>query len=93
MYSEKAMELAGGYTNGLARYIIGMEGWDTLQELESWGVQIRDEDDEFEGTIWRDEETKLLFAYDVDNKHCLRIYGNNIKPVVDRKCVPRCTGI
>ncbi|NLO34139.1 MAG: FAD-binding protein [Candidatus Hydrogenedentes bacterium] len=85
MYSEKAMELAGGYTNGLARYIIGMEGWDTLLELESWGVQIRDEDDEFEGTIWRDEETKLLFAYDVDNKHCLRIYGNNIKPVVDRE--------
>lgn len=85
MYSEKAMELADGYTNGLARYIIGMEGWDTLQELEKWGVQIRDEDDEFKDTIWRDEETKLLFAYDVDSKHCLRIWGNNIKPVVDKE--------
>lgn len=85
MYSEKAMELADGYTNGLARYVIGMEGWDTLQELEQWGVQIRDEDDEFKDTMWRDEETKLLFAYDVDSKHCLRIWGNNIKPVVDKE--------
>ena len=85
MYSDIAMEVSGGYTNGAARYIIGMEGWDTLLELEQMGVQIRDEDDDFKDTMWRDEETKLLFAYDVDNKHCLRIYGNNIKPVVDRE--------
>lgn len=85
MYSEVAMTLSGGYTNGAARYIIGMEGWDTLLELEQMGVQIRDEDDDFKDTMWRDEETKLLFAYDVDNKHCLRIYGNNVKPVVDRE--------
>jgi succinate dehydrogenase/fumarate reductase flavoprotein subunit len=84
MYSDIAMYASGGYTNGLARYIIGSEGWDTLLELESWGVQIRDEEDEFKGTMWRDEETKLLFAYDVENKHCLRVYGYNIKPVLDK---------
>lgn len=85
MYSDVAMQVSGGYTNGAARYIIGMEGWDTLLELEQMGLQIRDEEGEFKDTIWRDEETKLLFAYDVDNKHCLRIYGNNVKPVVARE--------
>lgn len=83
MYSEAAMECAGGYTNGSARYIIGKEGWDTLLETEQMGVQIRDEEDEFKDTMFRDEETKLLFAYDVEHKHCLRIYGHNIKPCVD----------
>ncbi len=83
MYSEAAMETTDGYTNGLARYIVGREGYDTLLEAERMGVQIRDEEDEFEGSLFRDEETKLMFAYDIENKHCLRIYGYNIKPCVD----------
>jgi len=85
MYSEAAMDGTDGYTNGLARYIVGMEGWDTLLEAEKMGVQIRDEDDEFKGSIFRDEETKLLFAYDIEHKHCLRIYGYNIKPCIDKE--------
>lgn len=85
MYSEVAMECAGGYTNGSARFIIGKEGWDCLLDLEKMGLQIRDLDDEYKDTIFRDEETKLLFAYDVDNKHCLRIYGHNIKPIIDKE--------
>ena len=85
MYSQAAMDTTDGYTNGLARYIVGMEGWDTVLEVEEMGVQIRDEDDEFTGSIFRDEETKLLFAYDIINKHCLRIYGYNIKPCIDRE--------
>ena len=85
MYSEAAMDATDGYTNGLARYIVGMEGWDTLLEAEQMGVQIRDEDDEFKGSIFRDDETKLLFAYDLEYKHCLRIYGYNIKPCVDKE--------
>ncbi len=84
-YSEAAMETTQGYTNGLARYIIGKEGYDTLLEVEQMGVQIRDEDDEFKGSIFRDDETKLMFAYDLENKHCLRIYGYNIKPAVDKE--------
>jgi succinate dehydrogenase/fumarate reductase flavoprotein subunit len=85
MYSEAAMDTTDGYTNGLARYIIGKEGYDTLLEVERMGVQIRDEDDEFKGSIFRDDETKLMFAYDIENKHCLRIYGYNIKPCVDKE--------
>lgn len=85
MYSEAAMDATDGFTNGLARYIVGMEGWDTLLEAEQMGVQIRDEDDEFEGSIFRDEDTKLLFAYDIIHKHCLRIYGYNIKPCIDKE--------
>jgi succinate dehydrogenase/fumarate reductase flavoprotein subunit len=85
MYSEAAMETTNGYTNGLARYIIGKEGYDTILEVEKMGVQIRDEDDEFKDSMFRDEETKLMFAYDVENKHCLRIYGYNIKPCVDKE--------
>ena len=82
-YSEVAMDVAKGWTNGQARYIVGKEGWDTLLELEEMGVKIRDTDDTYKGSMFRDEETKLLFAYDVDHKHCLRIWGNNIKPVLN----------
>ena len=85
MYSEAAMDTTDGYTNGLARYVVGREGWDALLEAEQMGLQIRDEDDEFKGSIFRDDETKLMFAYDLANKHCLRIYGYNIKPIVDRE--------
>ncbi|NLV51059.1 MAG: FAD-binding protein [Clostridiales bacterium] len=80
-YSDVAMYCDDGYCNGSMRYIVGKEGWDTLLELEKWGMQIRDVKDEFVGSIFRDDETKLMFAYDVDNKHCLRVWGNNIKRV------------
>ena len=84
-YSDVAMDVAKGWTNGQARYIVGKEGWDALLELEQMGVQIRDEKDEFRDTMFQDPETKLLFAYDVDSKHCLRIFGNNIKPCLDKE--------
>ncbi len=71
-----------GYTSGIARYIICKEGWDTLQEIEKWGVQIRDIHDEFKGADFRDEATKLMFAYDYENRHCLRVWGYNIKPAL-----------
>jgi succinate dehydrogenase/fumarate reductase flavoprotein subunit len=74
------MDCAHGYSNGIARYIICKEGWDTLLECEEMGVQIRDVKDEFKGADFRDEETKLMFAYDYENRHVLRIWGYNIKP-------------
>ena len=40
--------------------------------LREMGVQIRDVQDEFEGADFRDEETKLMFAYDYKNRHVLR---------------------
>ena len=44
------------------------------------GVQIRDVKDEFKGADFRDEETKLMFAYDYANRHVIRIWGFDIKP-------------
>jgi succinate dehydrogenase/fumarate reductase flavoprotein subunit len=79
-YTEAIMECAHGYSNGIARYIICSEGWDTLLECEAMGVQIRDVNDEFKGATFRDDETKLMFAYDYKNRHVVRIWGYNIKP-------------
>ncbi|MGB9920659.1 MAG: FAD-dependent oxidoreductase [Moorellales bacterium] len=79
-YTQAILDCAGGYSNGLVRYIIAKEGWDTLLELERMGVQIRDVHDEFKGAEFRDEETKLMFAYDYENRHILRVWGYNMKP-------------
>ncbi len=79
-YTQAVMECAHGYSNGIARYIICSEGWDTLLECEEMGVQIRDVLDEFKGADFRDEETKLMFAYDYANRHVIRIWGYDIKP-------------
>ena len=79
-YTQAVMECAHGYSNGIYRYIICKEGWDTLLECEEMGVQIRDVKDEFKGADFRDQETKLIFAYDYKNKHVLRVWGYNIKP-------------
>jgi succinate dehydrogenase/fumarate reductase flavoprotein subunit len=63
------------YGIGISTYILCKESWDTLLEVEQMGVRIRDIDDEFVGAPFRDEETKLLFAYDYENKHCIRLTG------------------
>jgi succinate dehydrogenase/fumarate reductase flavoprotein subunit len=64
------------------RYIITKESWDTLQECEQIGIQIRDVHDEFKGADFRDEKTKLMFAYDYKNQHVIRVWGWNIKPML-----------
>jgi succinate dehydrogenase/fumarate reductase flavoprotein subunit len=81
-YTRAVFESAHGYTSGLVRYISTREGWDTLLECEKMGVQIRDVNDEFKGAEFRDEATKLMFAYDYRNRHILRVWGYNIKPCV-----------
>jgi succinate dehydrogenase/fumarate reductase flavoprotein subunit len=63
----------------MARYITCTEGWDTLLECEGMGVQIRDVHDEFKGADFRDDQTKLMFAYDYKNRHIVRIWGYNLK--------------
>ena len=73
---------AGGYTAGHTSYIAFQESWDALLDLEKMGLKIRDEDDEFVGAEFRDEETKLLFCYDYENKHSVRIQGVMLKPVL-----------
>ena len=81
-YTRAVFDSAHGYTSGAVRYISTREGWDTLLECEEMGVQIRDLDDEFKGADFRDEETKLMFAYDYQNRHIIRVWGYNIKPCV-----------
>jgi succinate dehydrogenase/fumarate reductase flavoprotein subunit len=73
-YTMACFNSTRGYTSGIARYIITKESWDTLLECEEMGVQIRDIRDEFKGAPFRDEETKLMFAYDYVNRHVVRVW-------------------
>ena len=79
MYTMACYDSMQGFTAANVRYIITSEGWDTLQECEQMGVQIRDVTDEFQGAPFRDDKTKLMFAYDYENKHIVRVWGYNIK--------------
>ncbi len=70
------------YSNGIAHYIECREGYDRLLDLESFGGKIRDTEDEFVGARFRDEETKLLYAYDYENRFTLRVWGSTFKPAL-----------
>jgi succinate dehydrogenase/fumarate reductase flavoprotein subunit len=74
-----------GYTSGPARYIDANESWDTLLDCEGMGMGIRDVDDEFKGAIYRDEATRLMFAYDYEYRASLRVWGHNVKPCLYRE--------
>ena len=52
-----------GYNNGISHYIECREGYDRLLDIEKMGGKIRDTGDEFKGAAFRDEATKLMFAY------------------------------
>jgi len=70
----------GGFPSQHVAYIACKESYDALLDLENMGIEIRDVDDEFAGAEFRDDETKLLFAYDYDNKHTIRLRGGaNLK--------------
>jgi succinate dehydrogenase/fumarate reductase flavoprotein subunit len=83
---EGLIENTGGYTNGIARYINATEGYRTLLELEKMGAKVRDDDDQFKGAPFRDEKTKLLFAYDYENKYTIRVWGAGYKPILYAEC-------
>lgn len=74
------------YSNGIAHYIEAREGYDRLLDMESFGSQIRDVNDEFKGAEFRDEKTKLMFAYDYTNCYTLRIWGSTFKPNLYKEC-------
>jgi len=88
--AEEAMERrgggpfgSGGYFMGHIGYVVQKESWNALLDLEQMGMKIRDVDDEFVGAPFRDEETKLMFAYDYYNrKDCIRVQGANVKPIM-----------
>ncbi len=75
------------YSNGIAHYIECREGWDRLLDMESFGGKIRDTEDEFAGADFRDEKTKLMFAYDYTNRYTLRIWGSGFKPALYKECL------
>jgi succinate dehydrogenase/fumarate reductase flavoprotein subunit len=63
------------FGNGITSYILFKESYDALLDVEEWGVKVRDVNDEFVGAEFRDEKTKLMFAYDYDANHCIRVNG------------------
>jgi succinate dehydrogenase/fumarate reductase flavoprotein subunit len=63
------------YGNGITCYILCKESYDALLDVEKMGIKVRDVDDEFVGAEFRDDKTKLMFAYDYVNRHCIRING------------------
>jgi succinate dehydrogenase/fumarate reductase flavoprotein subunit len=71
-----------GYNNGISHYIECREGYDRLLDIEKMGGKIRDTDDEFKGAAFRNEESKLMFAYDYENKITLRVWGTTFKPAM-----------
>jgi succinate dehydrogenase/fumarate reductase flavoprotein subunit len=75
-----------GYNNGISHYIECREGYDRLLDIEKMGGKIRDSEDEFKGADFRDEATKLLFAYDYHNRFTLRVWGSTFKPAMACRC-------
>ena len=65
------------FGNGITSYILFKESYGALLDVEKWGVKVRDVDDEFKGAEFRDEKTKLTFAYDYDARHCIRVIGGS----------------
>lgn len=77
--------MAGAYGMKHIQYITFRESWDAALDMEEWGMAIRDEDDEFVGADFRDEQTKLLFAYDYDSCTTLRVQGADVKVYLYRE--------
>jgi succinate dehydrogenase/fumarate reductase flavoprotein subunit len=64
-------------------YIQMKTSWETLLELEKLGLHFRDEEDEFKGAPFRNDETKVMYAYDYKTKDTVRLRGGvNIKKVM-----------
>ena len=80
--AEAYIEEQDYYSNGIAHYIECREGYDRLLDMESFGGKIRDTEDEFKGAEFRDNETKLMFAYDYKNRFTLRVWGSTFKPAL-----------
>ena len=60
-------------------YVVMNEAYEALLDFEKMGMKVRDTDDDFAGAPFRDEKTKLLFAYAYDGKYCIRLFGGNLK--------------
>ena len=81
------------FGNGISAYICAKESYAALLDMEKWGVKVRDVDDRFVGAPFRDEATKLLFAYDYDNKFTIRVFGAAVKPALYKELKRQGVGI
>ncbi|NTV90086.1 MAG: FAD-binding protein, partial [Clostridiales bacterium] len=64
-------------------YIAVKGAWDALMELEAAGLPVRDVEDDFAGEATRDEEMKILKAYDYRDLISVKLMGGHyIKPVI-----------
>jgi succinate dehydrogenase/fumarate reductase flavoprotein subunit len=75
----------GEFGNGIAAYISAKESYDAMLDIEKMGINVRDVEDRFVGAPFRDEKTKLLFAYDYDNKFTVRVQAANVKPALQKE--------
>ncbi len=75
----------GEFGNGITAFISASESYDALLDIEKMGVKVRDVDDLFVGAPFRDEKTKLMFAYDYDNKFTIRVQAANVKPALQKE--------
>ena len=86
-FVKTAIEVGNGsYGNSIASYITNRDSYEVLLELEEMGMKVRDTDDEFKGAPFRDEETKHLYAFDYENKYCVRIWGTEMKKSLYKEC-------
>ena len=85
-FTAAVIENYQGWRCGISQYITCKESYDCLLELEKMGVKIRDSEDEFKGAEFRDEATKLMFAYDYTAKYTVRVWGSNTKPSLYKEC-------
>ena len=73
---EEYIEFQGLFGRNDHKSYIQMKGsWDNLMELEKLGLHFRDEEDEFAGAPFRDEKTKIMYAYDYKTKSEIRLRG------------------
>jgi succinate dehydrogenase/fumarate reductase flavoprotein subunit len=86
-FSRVTIENYGGWRCGITQHITSKESYDCLLELEKMGMKIRDSEDEFKGAEFRDEKTKLMFAYDYSAKYCVRVWGAIVKPSLYNECL------
>ena len=56
------------YGNGITFYILCQESYDALLDMEGMGIRFKDENDDFAGADFRDDETKIMFAYDYKSR-------------------------
>jgi succinate dehydrogenase/fumarate reductase flavoprotein subunit len=83
---EDFVDQGGTVLMGPMRYICAKTSWDNVAEVEKMGMELRDAYDQFDGAPFRDEKSKLLFAYDYVTRTSIRMFGGNYyKPTLAKE--------